>query len=419
MDFIRRQAFLLICGVVAAGGIGLMVTGVRGMPAVMEEMRKAEQVYRNVSGLQPVSIEKIEKVRERIDAVQEDHDKIVERAGQLYGYARLVDAALPEGDSIACIEFRNRYAAAMEDLMKLLSHGGPPTMLDVKLMEDKIAEERAKAAEFGMSGGGPTIHTGSPQTPAGVLTAAGVQQTPVARASVLAAQRIQLYAKHYNETRGDEAASLDFFGAMRGTGALDPPDLFDVWHAQYNYWIQKDVVNAIAALNKSAADALRQAGEHAWVGNLPVKELISVRVSQSHIRAEDEAFFGPKPGGTGAALPPATAATVFTENASTASYEVVQFTIKAIMDQREIPKLIDLLSKDKFNTLLRVSYEAVAPNRTLVGKIYGDGPVVNVIIDFETVLLGPVFRRWIPESVREHYGITCRPVDECKAAQDG
>lgn len=419
MDFIKRHSFLILCGLAAGGGIALMVTGVRAMPKVMEEMRKAEQTYRNVTGLQAVSMAKIEAVESRIQAIVEDHSKIVERAREMYGYEPLAAKALPNGDSIACIEFRNRYAAEMDSLMKMLSYGAPATTADIALMKDKIAEERAKAAEFGYGGAGPTIYTGPERTTAGVLTKAGVQQNEVARASILAAQRIHLYAKHFNEVRVNEPAALDFLNTMRGTGSLEPPELWDVWHAQYNYWIQKDVVEAIAATNKAAADALRKTGEHPWVGNLPIKDLISVRVSIGHIRGDEEAYFGPKPAGPEPALPPATSATVFTENAASPSYEVVQFTIKAVMDQRDIPKLVDRLTKDRFHTLLRVSYESVPANRELVGKIYGDGPVVSAILDFETVLLGPVFRRLMPGIVLETYGITCRPMDECAPPEEG
>ena len=52
-------------------------------------------------------------------------------------------------------------------------------------------------------------------------------------------------------------SSLDFDPAMEDTGSLDAPYPEEVWRAQLGYWIQKDVVNAIVALNEEAAREVR------------------------------------------------------------------------------------------------------------------------------------------------------------------
>jgi len=419
IDLLKRQAFFIVCGLGALVGIALMLTGMRFMPKVMEQMRKVEGTYRNITGLQAVSLGKIEAVQERIDAVLEDHKKILERARTMYGYEPLVPAALPNGDSIARNAFRDRYTEGMDALIKSLNYGGPAAKQDVDRWKDRIAEEQAQLKQFGAGGSGPPVFPGPEVTAAGVLTKAGIQKNAEARANVSAAQRIVMYARHFNDGRPEDPGSLDFARSMRGAGSSGAPEPWDVWHAQYNYWIQKDVVEAIVALNKAAADELRKNGKHPWVENLPVKDLISIRVTTGHIPAEGEAVYGSKLGGEGPALPPATPATVFTQHGATAAYDVVQFTIKAVMDERDIPKLVERLTKDRFHTLLRAAYEAVPPNLGMVGKIYGSGPVVSVILDFELPLLGPVFRRWMPAKVLEEYGITCRPEDECKPDEEG
>jgi hypothetical protein len=43
----------------------------------------------------------------------------------------------------------------------------------------------------------------------------------------------------------------------------------------------------------------------------------------------------------------------------------------------------------------------------MVEKIYGSEPVVNVVLDFEVVMLGEVFRELMPDSVCEDYEIAC------------
>ena len=87
------------------------------------------------------------------------------------------------------------------------------------------------------------------------------------------------------------------------------------------------------------------------------------------------------------------------------------------MDQRDIPRLINELTADSFHTLLRVAYQAVPVNRDMVGKIYGSEPAVIVVMDFETVMLGEVFRPLMPPVVcealaEEGYGITCPEPEE-------
>ena len=82
------------------------------------------------------------------------------------------------------------------------------------------------------------------------------------------------------------------------------------------------------------------------------------------------------------------------------------------MDQRDIPLLVDRLSNNSFHTLLRVSYQSVPPNRKMEGKIYGAEPVVNVVMDFESIMLGEVFRPLMPTSVCEYYEIPCPPHEE-------
>ena len=140
---------------------------------------------------------------------------------------------------------------------------------------------------------------------------------------------------------------------------------------------------------------------------MPVKEVISIRLSDGYIPAMGDAFVGPRPGEYTEALPPGTPETVFTQSGQSDMYDVIQFAVKLIMDQRDIPQFIDRMSKDSLHTLLRVSYKAVPVNRAMMNKIYGSEPAVNVIMDFETIMLGEVFRPLMPPSVCEEYGIPC------------
>ncbi|MGI0148895.1 MAG: hypothetical protein ACREDF_05130, partial [Thermoplasmata archaeon] len=372
-------------------------------------------------GLQkdPVNQKRLDEEDKRIAIVKADHAKVVEKAQELYRYELLVPEVLPDGEPLARTGFRRKYGDAMRELLNRLTGGRPAIPEDVRAMEDRIKDEEAARKEYEKNPGAglpkPPTETGPPLNAAGVLTKAGVLQDPRARADINAAQRVYLYVQEYFEPKaGDQrVASLMFESSMWDVDTTEPPTPEDVWEAQLKYWIQKDVVDAIVALNTEAAARVRQAGEDPWIGNMPVKELIAIRLSDSFVIKSEEKAFSKPPGEYTAASPPGTPATVFTHSASSESFEVLQFTVKLVMDERDIPLLIERLCNHRFHTLLRVAYKAIPANRSMTGKIYGSEPAVNVVMDFETLLLGEVFRRWMPAKVIEDAGIKCRPQDVC------
>jgi len=403
MDLLKRHLFLILCGVAAAAGIVLGATGLRAMPKVRADLESAAGVFKNLESLQPVNERMIDAEQKRIDAILDDRAKVLERAKQLHRYESLVQGVFPAGGPQARVEFRTKYNEAIRALFGSLTSGGPPTQADIDRMKDTIDTEKASEKQFGAD-----RETGPLRTPADVLTKAGIRVDSAARASVAAAQRVLCYAVPFFEDRPPEkVASLEFTMALKDTSTLQAPELADCWRAQLSYWIQKDVVGAIVAANNEAADAARAAKTDPWVGIMPVKEVISIRVAADYVSAEGDLYAPAQPGGYTPALVPGTAQSVFTGTASGDSFDVIQFTVKLIMDQRDIPVLVQRITNNTFHTLVRASYKAVPPNKNMVGKIYGPEPVVSVVLDFETVMLGEVFRQWMPDEVCEKYEIKC------------
>ena len=407
MDFLKRNLFFIVCGLVTAGGVALGVTGMQGMPEVMKQMEAVGSLYGSLNSLQPVSKPRIESERARIKLVNEDRKEVFEKAESLYGYEPLVPGVFPAGIPVKRIEFRTRYGEAMNALMQSLDYGGSATSLDYRRWADKIENEKAALRDGTAGSGDIRRFDGPPTTPAGVLTASGVQSNAQARAEIANAQAIRCYATSFAEAKPGRPASLEFENGMVDTGTVDAPDLWTTWRAQWTYWVQKDVVEAIVAVNNEAAKAEAKRGEHAWVGNMPVKEIISIRCSEGYVTLDGDPYYGAPPTGRDPAAPPATGLTVFTQSGSTDWYEVVQYTLKLVMDPRDIPALADELSKNSFHTLLRASYETIPPNRTMRDRIYGSEPAAIVVMDFEMVMLGELFRKWMPDEVCEQYGIVC------------
>jgi len=426
VEFLRRQLFVIVCGLAAAGGIAAGVTGHQAMSKVRTELQSVAGLDRDLGSLQskPVNSRQLEAASERIELIVEDYDKVVDRAKQLYDYQQLVPGALPYGEPQVLIEFRRKYHDAMNAMLDSLSMGAPATNYEVRTMQERIEEEtqqrQAEAREQGLRAA-PEL--GPREDEAGVLTEIGARFDAQSRADLYAAQRIYCYGLGFDipVSQGLKvASSLDFNQSMRDVGTADAPYPDEVWRAQLGYWIQKDVVDVIVSLNAEAAKKAKAAGQLAWVGVMPVKEVISIRVPTDFISlGGGELVYGGAPQGYDEALPPGTSATVFTQSGSGEAYEVIQFTVKLVMDQRDIPRFVERLSNNSFHTLLRISYEVVPPNRKLRGKIYGSAPAAIVVMDFETILLGDVFRRLMPAEIRDQYEITCRSgIDECQDAPE-
>lgn len=425
MNFLRRQAFYIVCGVAAAAGVALGVTGLRAMPRVVEDMKASESLFNELGALSasPVNQSAIDAERDRIEKTLADHERILAKTGELNRYQPLAPDTFPNGNDQTRREFQRRYGDAMPKLFASLHAGQPATKVQIDEMKDKVADEQlAPTSELDAAIAGPE-RTGS-----GVLTRVGARKDPVARAHMAAAQKIYCYATPFARAKdapargrgrasAKQVSSLDFDSMMIDVGAVDAPLPEDVWRAQVGYWIQKDVVDAIAAINGERADEVRAQNQAVWVGIMPVKEVISIRVAGDYVLPDGERYGGAEPGGFAEALPPSSVVTAFTQSASSDLFEVKQFSLKLIMDQRDIPRLIDRLCNGTFHTLLRVAYKAVPPNKDMKGKIYGFAPVVNVVMDFETVMLGNVFRPLMPQTVcqqlaDEGYGIECPETGE-------
>ncbi len=427
MDFIRRQAFTIICSIAALGGVGIAVTGLQAMPEVMAKMSDAERVFNDLGSLESGAANRqvIAAEQERIDSIVQDRERVIERCKTLYPYKPLEDGVFPDGDDNRRRVFKTAYQTAMKALYDSMRPGTTATPQDVENMRDKIEAELYKAKEHNLDAGvivpAPTI-AGPPFTPAGYLTVAGAKEDAAARAEMAIAQQFYMYAnpfvvrvqKNKGRKNSKGISSLDFHPAMMDTGTVDAPYPEDCWGAQIGYWIQKDVVEAILDVNAQAAATLKKAGLARWVGTLAIKELVSVRVGDSYVPpyGEGDLVAGASPVGRRAALPPITAENVFTRNGRSETYEVVQFSVKMIMDQRDIPYFVDRLTSGRFHTLLRIAYSQVTANKNLIGKIYGADPVVSVVLDFESVMLGEVFRKWMPQEVCEQYEINCPEPEE-------
>jgi hypothetical protein len=210
---------------------------------------------------------------------------------------------------------------------------------------------------------------------------------PVFRAQVQKAKSILCY---YDEATFHVAPFVDETGA---------PPLERMWFAQVALWIQQDVVNALAELNRKAADQVTKTDP--CVQHVPVKRLVALRVlgyelpgtrlvfPQAASRATD-----PLPAGVGGPS--------FTGRKCDDEYDVVRFVVSVVVDQRDVLKVIDSISRVNFYQCVGAHYEAVDDQVAQAqGYFYGTDPVVKAALEFEGYLAREVYGELMPPAVQK------------------
>jgi len=214
---------------------------------------------------------------------------------------------------------------------------------------------------------------------------------PLYRARVSKAKSILCYY--------DDQTTFHHFPFETQEGAPTPQEM---WCAQVALWIQEDVVEALASLNREAAN--RVADTDACVEHVPVKRLVLVRVLGYDTSKPEGRFNFPTeasrdmPSGAGGPSP--------TGRKCNEQYDVVRFVVSVIVDQRELLRLIDRLSQANFYQCLGVRYEAVDhESEAALGYFYGTAPVVKATLECEAYMLREIYEPLMPTSVREMLGI--------------
>ncbi|MEP0843310.1 MAG: hypothetical protein HRF43_11460, partial [Phycisphaerae bacterium] len=221
------------------------------------------------------------------------------------------------------------------------------------------------------------------------------KEDPLARASVNKAHTLWCYAS---------LESLDQRPAITSP-EVSLPLLDDMWYAQFSLWVQEDILGAMAALNKKAAEAL--APEDRWVGNMPFKHLKSFYIGGFVPPAAPAGGVAmpslmAQVGGTELGGPPPMSATeVMTKHGCTPDVDRIQFTMDVVIDAKALYYVIDAISTCGFYTVLQVSYEAVPPNPTLADYIYGPRPALHVWLLVEGSFLRNKYDKDMPESVKK------------------
>lgn len=430
LDFVRTYMISLISGVVAIGAIVFAVLGMTST-AVVDEMKDRVSKAAEINALksQPRNEQSIQKEKERGERFQAEYEKTRNEAYRINKREPLIPGVFPTPANLTkAFEFAEAYEKAVRQLPQVMGAGDLPTESEIQDAERDIAEELARAKEAEEEGGrskdpirapqpGQPGSTGEPGAPPPSPTGTPDEKKDpkydkFIRANVIKANSIRCYASISPARPSFHIAPI--------INPSDAPPADQLWFAQVGLWLQQDIVAAIARLNEEAAAKLGSAPP--TVENLPVKRLESVSLA-GYILSDKRIEFpqmtgGAGPGGRspgGPAGPPpgtppppgvpgATAETSLTGRTSDDRFDVVRFTITVIVDQRDLLKLIDQITRQNFYQCIDCDFVA-ARQDPAVGYYYGSAPVVRATIEFEGYLARAIYAEMMPAEVRELLGI--------------
>ncbi|MCK4659038.1 MAG: hypothetical protein KAV82_05900 [Phycisphaerae bacterium] len=403
MDILKRNLFFIICGLTATVGIALAAVGLKSMTGVQSRMVDAGRLLGQLDMAQrnPVNKRAIDDMEKRVETIKSNYQGVTNWAHNLNRRAPLIPDFFPDAPVDKKQEFTTAYVATVDGLLESLKSGTPPTPREIDDMRETIENEKPRQRDP-FQAGKENAEEGEKGNRSGLITNEQARSHPAARASLVKAQRTRCYAN---------LDSLDLIEEMYLGGIIEiKPGVF--WDAQRKLWVQQDVIEALARVNKEAATKLEEAGHHPWVGVLPVKDVLSIRIS-NYVFGDSTGKTPARASDDGPAEPPARVNESFTACESNSLYDVLHFTVKLVVDPRQIPGILDAICKNRFYIPLRVDYVTQPPNLSMTGKIYGEDPAVRVVVDFEAYYLGDVYRRLMPKSILDEIAQE-RPEDEEK-----
>lgn len=380
------------------------------------------QYLRNMA----ISQQVIERMRGIYDRMRQELEKVFERAENINRPDRemLVAGLFPDADRTADLPITARFAYRQQVPRILqepegqgggarLDAGEPPTAQSV---ERQIAEDvREFIRQYQGQQTGEDVSLTSNQR-------SQLEQEIRDRTMQMIrdrAESIHLYA----ETDPDAEAfpfvmRSSLVNPAPGAGSPSPALL---WEAQLELWIMRDIARAIARVNEVD-------NPQADVTSAPVKRLLRVEVLPGYVGIHTkgglaEGFEGRsgRTTGEGGALYPYPAHPTLdnpdqlldaafhytpTGRVSNALYDVRHAQLRAVVDVRQLPELLDAISHANFMTVLRVEVADVNEFEALRDRyFYGTGDCVEVTLLIESIWLRSWTEPLMPEATKRHLGI--------------
>lgn len=445
MQFIKTHLVSLICGVAAlvftaVGVMGMMSDSVQAkMQARLSEIGASE-----IASLRgdPKNPEIIEAERRRGEMFEAEYAQTVEEALAINRREPLMEQVFPEPqDAILALEYVQAFKAAVQKLPRQMLGGTTPdasdieeerqNIIDLVLQEQEASGKQPTGAaqrpagrpapappggsmrqpggRFATDDSVEIVGTGragrvAPQVgeeslapdprsalPANIQIPTGQPKyDPVFRARVSKAKSIRVY---YADDSFHVSPIIEAVSSL----SIKPADL---WYAQVSLWIQQDIVEAIAEVNRAASE--ERDIEEPYVEHSPVKRLERVRILGYQMAGKVLPFPARSVGTPG----PSNLGMSFTNRTCNEQFDVVRFTVVAVVEQQAINEVIDAMSRKNFYQCVNLRYEPVSEADAAQGYLYGTQPVVRVTMDLELYMARAVYQTMMPPAVLTALGGT-------------
>jgi hypothetical protein len=394
LDFLKTNWITLGSGVVALAAIAVAVLGMMD-DGVTERMKQIQNSASAIQSLQstPQNQTTINNEKERGQKFEAEFTATLRVAENINRRQPLMEGVFPEPAQLDIpYAFQEKYEQRFFALADEMQAGTLPTEGDLADEAERLREEIQQKKDRGelpdADQPGPT-GTGRPD--------ANEADVIKRRAAIRKARGIRLYA--------DPQRAFHISPIVLEEEAPAPRDM---WYAQVGLWVQEDVTDAIRKLNEEAAERLGNVEPN--VGNLPVKHLLGIRVL-GYLTADETlvSFPAVTRAGTGQATGTPIAegplSASFTGRTSNNQFDVVRFTVQVVVDERDLLKLIDRITRENFYQLVGITYVNTGSDEE-VGYLYGADPVVQATLDFEGYMARKVFKEMMPAKVLEELGIS-------------
>ena len=418
MQFLKAHWILLACGLVGLLAIGLLSLGMT-RKNVVEEMNRRVSEASEIASLKssPKNQEAIDAEVERGKKFEEEYNSTVREAERINKREPLRTGVfpVPASDQVA-YNFQELYEDKLYELPRALLAGGPPTPEEVQDEAERMQEARRRDDERKAPDEAPAVgSTALPSPPPGAApgpplspeaSGAGKGSEAELRASIRKARNIRMYAEM---TAQHSCFHISPIGQLQRV-----PTAEEMWEAQVTLWVQQDVVNAIRKLDDEAAEQLPEKDRH--VEFMPVKRLLEIRVfgytgaAGQLVRFNAAAATGTSSGAAPTRYRSPDYRPSFTGRKGDENFDVISFGLAAVIDQRDVLRLVDRITRENFYQLTSIQYDALPPGGGEGVYFYGSAPLVLATMNFEGYMARKAYKEMMPAGVlRELSGSSARP----------
>lgn len=407
MSFIKKHMLILICAAGAVAGISLAGFGMTRGAAVTKGLQKGQRLAKEFARFRKVDNDKaIDQMNRQLEKLRAAENSLLEEAGRINRREPLVPGVFPAPeDDGAKYEFQDAYRKEIDGWLTELHAAGQLNREELSNWKRMIEEEKNAVRK----GETPRWFVNVDEE---ILKKVPeeVRNDHEARAAIWQARHAYLYA---------EPTSFDVRASVYRPRDSSSPAMNSLWKAQIGLWVQRDIVDSILVINNARAEEIAASGrpdESPWVGNMPIKQIVGVRITK-YLFADDEppeAEYTPlaslyrKRGfviSADVGLPEVDVNYVLTGHGGTDEYDVMHARVVLVVDPRYVPVIIDEIMGRNLFTLLNVRYRNLPISTAIRAPLYGPDPVVQLELDLAIHWLTSIYWDLMPDETKRDLGL--------------